>query len=163
MARPIGGILFGIAFWTVSRKVRQHTIKDYLVISAYGIVLLFVSNQASNLIFAPYPPFGLVTVSFVVLASYMLLIGIYSSALSVSQDSELRKIVRKVAIRESKLLDSIGSAELEQEIIMRVMPLLHSQANNIKEETGIESSLTDEDIKQYLGDVLTEVRKLDKK
>ena len=35
---------------------------------------------------------------------------------------------------------------------------LHSQAQNIEEETGIESSLTDEEAKQHLEDVLAEVR-----
>ena len=60
--------------------------------------------------------------------------SIYSTAISVAQDSELRKFVRRVAVRESKLLDSIGSAQVEQEVIKKVMPLLHSQAHNIEEE-----------------------------
>ena len=84
--------------------------------------------------------------------------SIYSTPISVAQDSELRKFVRRVAVRESKLLDSIGSAQVEQEVIKKVMPLLHSQAQNIEEETGIESSLTDEEAKQHLEDVLAEVR-----
>ncbi len=41
MSKPIGGILFGVAFWIVSRRVGKHAIKDYLVVSAYGIILLF--------------------------------------------------------------------------------------------------------------------------
>jgi hypothetical protein len=69
-------------------------------------------------------------------------------------------LVRRAAMKESKLLDSIGSAQVEQEVIRKVMPLLHSQAQNIEEETGIESSLTDEDVKQRLEDVLAEVRGL---
>jgi hypothetical protein len=47
---------------------------------------------------------------------------------------------------------------VEQEVIKKVMPLLHSQAQNIEEETGIESSLTDEEAKQHLEEVLAEVR-----
>lgn len=84
--------------------------------------------------------------------------SIYSTAISVAQDSELRKFVRRLAVRESKLLDSIGSAQVEQEVIKKVMPLLHSQAHNIEEETGIDSSHTDEEAKQHLEDVLAEVR-----
>ena len=162
MAKPIGGILFGIAFWTVARRVSQHTIKDYLMVSAYGIILLFTSNQATNLIIAPYPPFGLVTVSFMGLSSYMLLVGIYSSAISISQDSVLRKSIRTLAESEFKLLDSIGSAQVEQEDLRKVMPVVKRQAHDIKEETGITSTLSDEDVKQYLDDVLKEVRKFRK-
>ncbi len=53
MTKPIGGILFGVAFWIISRRVSQHGIKDYLIVSAYGIVLLFTSNQATDLIGCP--------------------------------------------------------------------------------------------------------------
>jgi hypothetical protein len=162
LAKPIGGILFGIAFWTVARRVSQHAIKDYLMVSAFGIILLFTSNQATDLIIAPYPPFGLVTVSFMGLSSYMLLVGIYSSAISISQDSVLRKSIRTLAESEFKLLDSIGTAQVEQEVLRKVMPVVKRQAHNIKEETGITSTLSDEDVKQYLDDVLKEVRKFRK-
>jgi hypothetical protein len=64
-----------------------------------------------------------------------------------------------VAIRESRLLDSIGSAQVEQEVIKKIMPLLHSRAQNIEEETGIQPSLTDKEARQHLEDALEEVRK----
>jgi hypothetical protein len=163
MAKPIGGILFGLAFWIISKRISQHTIKDYLRIAAYGTVLLFTSYQAIDLIVAPYPPFGLVTVSFIGLSSYMLLIGIYSSAMSISKDSELRKFIGTIAVKESKLLDSIGFAQIEQELIMKITPLIRRQAQNIEEETGIMPSLTDKDVKKYLDDVLLEIRKNNKK
>jgi hypothetical protein len=155
---PVGGALFGIAFWSVARNINRKAVKQYMMISAYGMMLLFSSNQAVGLTLVPYPPFGLITVSFFGLASFLVFVGIYSTAISVAQDSELRKFVRRAAVRESKLLDSIGSAQVEQEVIKKVMPLLHSQAQNIKEETGIDSSLTDEEAKQHLEDVLAEVR-----
>lgn len=158
MSKPIGGILFGIAFWIVSRRVSKHVIKYYLIVSAYGLILLFTSNQATSLIFAPYPPFGLVTVSLLGLSSYMLLVGIYSSAISISRDAELRKFVYMVAAKEIEWLDRIGSAQVEQELITKVIPLVQHKAQNIEQETGIKSSLTDADIKQYLEEVLAEVK-----
>lgn len=158
MSKPIGGILFGIAFLIVSRRVSKHVIKYYLIVSAYGLILLFTSNQATSLIFAPYPPFGLVTVSLLGLSSYMLLVGIYSSAISISRDAELRKFVYMVAAKEIEWLDRIGSAQVEQELITKVIPLVQHKAQNIEQETGIKSSLTDADIKQYLEEVLAEVK-----
>ena len=52
----------------------------------------------------------------------MLLIGIYPSAMSISNDSELRKFIGTVAMRESKILDSIGFAQMEHELIMKIAP-----------------------------------------
>jgi hypothetical protein len=153
-----GGILFGIAFWSVARGLHKSSIvRNYMIISAYGLVLLFTSNQATVLVNASYPPFGLATASIIGLSSYLVLLGIYSSAISVSEDSELRRSIRTFAVKESKLLDSIGSAQMEQEIIGRVIPLVKQQRHNIIEETGIQPSLTEEDIKQYLEDVLAEI------
>jgi hypothetical protein len=81
-----------------------------MIISAYGMILLFTSNQPIGLLLVPYPPFGLATISFMGLASYLIFVGIYSAAVSVSEDTKLRQSIRKIAINESKLLDSIGSS-----------------------------------------------------
>lgn len=158
MSKPIGGILFGVAFWIVSRRVGKHAIKDYLVVSACGVILLFTTNQATNLIVVSYPPFGLVTAALIGLSSYMLLVGIYSSAMSISRDTELRKFIHTVAAKEIKLLDHIGSAQMEQELVTRVIPLVQRKASNMEQETGIKTSLTDGEMMQYLDEVLTEVR-----
>ncbi|MGA7007360.1 MAG: hypothetical protein WBY28_09825, partial [Nitrososphaeraceae archaeon] len=68
------------------------------------------SNQAVVLASAPYPPFGLATVSFVGLSTYLIFVGIYSSAISVAQDAELRKIVRTTVKEEFDLLRNIGTS-----------------------------------------------------
>ena len=70
LSKPIGGILFGIAFYTLARNFRQNpALRNYLMISALGFVLLYVSNQASVLVVTPFPPFGAPTVAFMALAS----------------------------------------------------------------------------------------------
>jgi len=48
-AKPMSGILAGIAFWTIGKNIKQNTIRSYLLISACGIMLLFASNQATIL------------------------------------------------------------------------------------------------------------------
>jgi hypothetical protein len=159
-SKPVGGILFGIAFWVVARSLEPRSVvRDYMIISAYGLVLLFISNQAVLLVNIIYPPFGLVTISFMGLSSYFLLLGVYSSAISVSEDSKLRQSIRTFAVRESRLLDSIGTAHMEQEIQKRVIELTKQNQDRIVEETGIQSSLTEEDMKQYLQEVISEVQK----
>jgi hypothetical protein len=159
LSKPIGGILFGIAFWIIARSVRYSGVSDYLMIAGYGILLFFTSNQATVLINLPYPPFGMATISFVGLSSYLLFVGIYASAVSVAEDSSLRRSIRKLAVKESKLLDSIGLAQMEQEIQKRVIVLSKETARTMNEQTGIETSLSEEDAKEYLHEVLAELKR----
>jgi hypothetical protein len=156
--KPAGGILFGVAFWSIARNLRRSAVKDYMLISAYGMMLLFISNQPIGLLLVPYPPFGLATISFMGLASYLILVGIYSAAISVSEDIKLRQSIRKIAIKESKLLDSIGSAEMEQQIEKKVMVSTKAAQRSMINESGIEPSLSEEDMKQYLDIVLDEIK-----
>jgi len=159
-SKPAGGILFGVAFWTTARSIhRDSIVRDYMTISAYGLMLMFVSNQAIVLVDAPYPPFGLATVSFIGLSSYLILVGIYSSAISVAQDSKLRQSIRNIAIKETKLLDSIGTAHMEQEIQKTVIRITKRNQDRMLEETGIQSSLSEDEMKAYLDTVISEVQK----
>lgn len=161
LSKTAGAFLFGVAFWTIAKSLRRDSIvRSYMILSAYGLILLFVSNQASVLwIVVPYPPFGLATVSFMGLAAYLILLGIYYSAVSVAEDSTLRQSIRSFAVKGSKLLDSIGTAHMEEEIQKRVIQLTKQTQDRMVEETGIQSSLTEEDMKQYLQEVINEVQK----
>jgi hypothetical protein len=160
-SKSAGGILFGVAFWTIARSLGDSKIvREYMIISAYGLVLLFVSNQAIVLVDHAYPPFGLVTASFMGLSSYLLLVGIYSSAISVSEDSKLRQSIRKLALKETKLLDSIGTAQMQGEIESMVLQVAKEQEETLKEQTGVQPSLSEEDMKNYLVEVLQEVRNI---
>ena len=62
-------------------------------------------------------------------------------------------------MKESKLLYSIGLAQMEQEIQKKVITFTKRIQDNMTEETGIRSSLTDEDMKEYLEQVIREVKK----
>jgi hypothetical protein len=48
--KHVGGILFGIAFWTMAKSITRHVVKDSMIFSAYGMMLLFTSNQIIGLI-----------------------------------------------------------------------------------------------------------------
>jgi hypothetical protein len=159
--KPVGGILFGIAFWSVARNITRHVLRDYMMISAYGMMLLFASNQTTGLILVHYPPFGLVTISFLGVASYLILIGIYSSAISLTQDMNLRQSLRKTVEKESELLQKIGTSEMELEIQKRVMKItkdLSNETRDMTEKTGIEASLEEDEVKEYIKVALEEIK-----
>jgi hypothetical protein len=93
------------------------------------------------------------------LSSYLILVGLYYSAISLSNDVNLRRTIRESVLRESKFLDSIGKAYMEQEIKSKVIEVAKKQKINMAKESGFSPSLTEVEIEQYLEEVLTEVKK----
>ncbi len=155
------GALFGIAFLTIARSIRNRThgtIIDYLSISSVGVAALFVA-LAANIAQGSYPPFGAVSYSLIGLSSYLFTSGIYSSVISVSEDMKLRQTIRRFAIDESKLIDSIASVNIDQDIQKKVMLMAKSQHSRMFEESGIRSSLEEDDIKSYVEQVLKEIKR----
>jgi hypothetical protein len=90
LSKPIGGLVFAVAFWKISRIVSyEKNIKTYMIISGWGIFLIFGANQAAVQIVGPYPPFGLVTITVLNVAAYLMLVGIYNSAALVSTNNRV--------------------------------------------------------------------------
>ena len=87
----VSGILFGMAYLTVAIRIKRQTMRNYLLVSGLGIVMLFCSMQPGLPFYAAYPPFGLVTVFFLGLSAYLLLIGMIGIAAYIARDSELRR------------------------------------------------------------------------
>ena len=135
----------------------RNKIINYLIIAAFSTIL--VSPTTNNWITNnSYPPFGAIQRAFVVLASFLFSIGIYSVALSVAQDAELRHLARKYA-KEYSLLDTLGNAQENAEILRKVVKLIHKQAGAMEKETGVESSMIDDnEVRQYLDLVIGETR-----
>jgi hypothetical protein len=71
----------------------------------------------------------------------------------------LRKSIRGFAIEETRLLDSIGTAQMEREIEKKVIGFTKMHQNRMAKETGVQSSLSEDDIKGYLKQVIKEVQK----
>lgn len=151
LSKPAGGILFGIAFYLIARNFRQDVVlRNYLVISAFGFVLLFVSDHASALLVAPFPPFGVPSVSFVGLASYLILLGIYSSVITISGDVKLSQLIREATLDQSKFLSSMASARVKQETEKKVIKIIREVSDKTIEATGITSLPSEDDLRQSI-------------
>ena len=158
IATVFSGIIFGAAFLSVARTLQKGSaLREYMIIAAYGLLLFYVAGSAA-LSQAAYPPFGLASVSFTGLSCYLIYTGLYSSAISVSQDVGLRQSIRKSAIKEVKFLENMGSAQMEQELQKRVLTIAKKNSDIMTEETGVEPSLSEDDMKQYLEEVLKEIK-----
>jgi hypothetical protein len=131
---------------------------DYTTISAYGFVLLFISNNALVLSSPPYPPFGLATINFLGLSCYMVLVGIFLSALSLSQDTKLRLAIRKAVEKKSNLLDSIGVTEMKHSLESETLKIYNNLTEKMYDEIGITPPLSATEAKEYCNTVLEELK-----
>lgn len=104
ITRPVGGILFGVAFWMIERSLSDNKISDHMKLSAIGIMLLSISNQDAGIYLLPYPPFGLPTITFVGISSYLLFVGIYYSSVSISINTELRRTIESSVEEQFKFV-----------------------------------------------------------
>ena len=159
------GILFAFSFWIVSKKLPDSPVKTFLKITACGFVLLYFSNNISVTI-AAYPPFGVNSLSLLSLSSYFVLFGLYSSALSLSQDLTLRQHLRSLAKNDNNLLSSIGTAQMETEVkraVGELKDVADEHEKELAEKTGIETPVPESEIEDYLKQVIEEVAKTRKK
>lgn len=88
------------------------------------------------------------------------LVGVYSSAVSVAQDAELRRSIRNSVEQQLDLLDKIGTAEMQNEIVKNILAVTKKQSIQSAEQTGVGSSLEEEDIREYLVQVVKETRRI---
>ena len=147
-------LLFGLIFYYVLKKIEVEKIKDYLTLVAMDIIMFDLAFSTS----AYQPTYGIAAHSLVLLCACFVSIGWYSLALSIAQDKKLRQTIREKVKDESKLLDSIGTAQMEQEAQNKVMKIVREYEQRLKEQSGIPSSMQDNDIRTYMDQVLQEVR-----
>lgn len=154
------GFLLSFTFILISKNIQvsaDSKLKDYLRISAIGVAILFASFFA-NPSAGSYLPFGVVAASFFAFGSYLFFAGIYSSAISIASDSSLRRTIRKSLLDPSKLLDNIALADINLELEKHTNDILQKHQQTIG-ETGIESSISKSDIRNYVTEAMTELQK----
>jgi hypothetical protein len=149
--------MFGITFITIARKIDNPRIKGYMTLTAFGFILLYISSPIT-LVASSYPPFGIASLSISGLACYLLLIGLYSTAVTLSQHAQLRKSIRSsINEQHSKLMDGIGMSELQREIDKRVTPLVQRHAEQMNMEAALDLTISEEEVKQYMNEILRDL------
>lgn len=160
LSKPIGGLLFGASLWSITKIISyEKNIRASMILAGLGILLLFSANQASTQIVGPYPPFGLATLTILIVASYLMLIGIYNSAKFVSVNNQLRQSIHKHAL---KLLNPIGQAQMEKEIQKTVKLISNNKEVAAIETVNLPETSLDWDeveLKKYVSYLIEEVKK----
>jgi hypothetical protein len=158
LSKPVGGLTFALAFWKISKTVSyEKNTRSYMAISGWGILLIFSANQGTLQSVAPYPPFGLATITVLITGAFLMALGIYNAAVFVSANTSLRKFIHQHAV-ESKLLSLIGHAEMEKEIQKTVNQLARDKVE-LQQDTKLPLELDEKELRKYIDFVLTEIKK----
>jgi hypothetical protein len=165
LASISGGVLFAFSFWLISKRLPESPVKTFLKITSLGFILLYLSNHV-DVTAANYPPYGINSLSLLALSSYFVLFGLYSSALSLSQDITLRQHLRSMARNDENLLSSIGTAQMETEVkraVSELKDVADVEEKELAEKTGIETPIAENEVEDYLKQVIEEVSRARKK
>jgi hypothetical protein len=153
--KQVGGVLFSLVFLTAARKIKQQNLQNSLRIAAIGIAVVFSSIEITSLLYAAYPPYGVLTIMLMPLGSYSLFIGLFASARLVSQDKKLRKEFYHTAEKQLALLKTIGKVQMEKELEKSLKSILNR--SSILEESR-DDYRGEENVSELVQEVLDELR-----
>jgi hypothetical protein len=153
----LGGAFFGMAFLTIaSRITSENEQKKSLILTGIGIMLLFASKDISSLVIASFPPLGAVSIAFMGIASYLVYVGIYNSALLAARDKKLRNDLRAKIEDNMKMLRSIASSQDRLELEKSAKELMRISGH--LQERDDQPELTQNEIREIVNDVIAELK-----
>lgn len=160
ISKQIGALFFSIYFLIASNLIAANKVRQSLLISSIGMVIVFGSLEIETLQYIFYPPYGLITAAFMPVGSYLLFIGIFSSAQNISRNIEIRKQLYKSAKKELSFLKEIGEAEQIQELANRCQYI--AKRTTISGNKG-DVDLEHKEVMEIIHDVMNELKIAKKK
>jgi hypothetical protein len=152
------GILFGISFFILSKALTYEHLKYYLIICGAGIMIIFSSNVSTILILCTFPAWGVISISFVLPASILILIGLDSATFYVAGDVRVRSYLSR-SKSQFDLFRALASTKASAETENKIKEIIKQIHENIETEAIFTPRSESEDIKQYVGEVIAELKK----
>ena len=153
----LSGIIFGISFLSIARTLKVGSaVRTQLMLTAFGFILFYITGSA-NATQVAYPPYGLLSISLIGLSCYLIYSGLYSSAQIVSQDNSLLRSIRKSVTEQANFLGGIGTAQRNKELESKVLTIAKNLEDEMEEASGIKTSLTENEVVDYIQYVIKEI------
>ncbi|MGH9973138.1 MAG: hypothetical protein ACRD93_04495, partial [Nitrososphaeraceae archaeon] len=151
--KQVGGILFSIVFLTAATKIKQPNLQNSLKIVAIGIAIVFSSLEINSLLYAAYPPYGVLTIMLLPLGSYSLFMGLFASARLASQDKKLRREFFQSAEKQLAFLQTLGKVQMEKELEKSLKSIL--KRSSVLDESK-DDYRREENVRELVQEVLDE-------
>lgn len=152
------GLLFGISFYILSRSLVYDELKYYLIICGTAIMIIFSSGISTILILAPFPTWAIVSLSFILPASFLLLIGLDSATYYIASDTLIRRFLYRHK-NQFELFQALGSTRNSYMVERKIQEIVRQQLNNLEIDTIFKPVFEIEDSKRYIRKVIAEMKK----
>jgi uncharacterized membrane protein YwzB len=155
--RTAGGLMFGFAFFMLSKTSMHAQLKGSMMMAGIGLILLFGANAASLVILTTFPPWGIVSTTFLITGSYCLLIGLDSAGFYIATDSSLRRIIQKSPQKGYDILKSLGHAELQDIVADKIQNISKQVYHEIEFESLFRIHSEPANVQQYVDNLIREL------
>ena len=152
------GILFGVSFYILAKSLVYDDLKYYLIICGTGIMIIFSTGISTIVTLAPFPAWAIVSLSFVLPASFLFLIGLDSAIYYIASDTLIRRYLYR-SKDQFELFQALGYTKASNIIEKKI----RKQLDNLKDKTFFKPISELEDTKQYIQKVIIEMKQSDTK
>jgi hypothetical protein len=152
------GILFGISFFILSRHLAYGRMKYYLSICGIGIMIIVSSNISQILVLATFPAWAIISVSFILPASFLMLIGIDSATFYIASDIVLRKSLNKLR-SQFEFFTSLSSTKSLEDMERKVNSISREIYDKQETEALFATKPELKDITKYVSEIIAEMKK----
>lgn len=149
--------MFGFAFFMLSKATVHAQLKGSMMMAGIGLILLFGANAASLVILTTFPPWGILSMTFLITGSFCLLISLDSAGFYIATDSSLRRIIHRSPQKGYDIFKSFGHAELQDIIADKIQNISKEVYDEIESENLFRTVSEPANVQQYVDDVITEV------
>jgi len=148
------GTLYGLGFKSVASllKISPH-VERYLKMASYGIILLFISANAT-IVGASFPPYGIPSILFLPFASLLLYIGIYYSIIAISNDIKVRKYIKNSAYKELEIMGNLAQSQMVENMKQKVLNMTMKYSEELHQNSNSETMESKEDLRSYLDEAI---------
>jgi hypothetical protein len=133
----IASILFLITFYTLIKNIDNKQLQRYLLLIGIGLFLYFISDQG-NIEQHAYPPYGFISIIFTGYASYLIFLGLLSSAIVISKDSRLRKEIfhrlKEKFLYDASLGEMYQKNENQKQVVDKILSSKEYEMSQINTE-----------------------------
>jgi hypothetical protein len=131
------------------------------VASSYGLILLFGANASSLIIMTPYPPWGVLSTTFLIIGSYSLIIGLNSAGLYIATDSSLRRITARSPQKDYDILKSLGHVKTQDIVTNKIDNISKQVYNEIQSDNLFTIASEPANVLEYINEALKEISMID--
>jgi len=104
---------------------------------------------------------GIISITFMIVGAYFIVIGLDSAGLYLATASSLRKIIQISPLKDYDILKSLGQAKVQNAVLSRVQHISKQVIDELESNNLVRTSLEPVDIRQYIQEVIREKTTID--